>query len=205
MSYLALVSLTATLIVVAATPGPGVFATVATAMATGFRSAVAVITGIVSGHMVFLVLALIGLSLAAKALGNLFYWVKLFGGLYLVWIGIRIFFSTPTARIQNSGHPVYSYAGNWCKGILVTFSNPKAILFYCSIFPTLMGVAKIQLLNIAAVSVLVALVFFAVLTGYALLASRMHLVFSTDRAAQRLNFTAGGVMVAAGVTIVAKS
>jgi len=73
--------------VLAASPGPGVFATVARSLASGFRPALAVICGIILGDIIFLLLATFGLSMIAQALGDLFLVVKICGGAYLVfWV-----------------------------------------------------------------------------------------------------------------------
>jgi len=52
------------MLILAASPGPGVFATVARALASGFRPALAVIGGIVLGDIIFLLFAAFGLSIS---------------------------------------------------------------------------------------------------------------------------------------------
>jgi len=49
------------MLVLAATPGPGVFASVAQAISSGVRSSIDVIAGIVIGDLFFLMLAILGL------------------------------------------------------------------------------------------------------------------------------------------------
>ncbi|MGD9325027.1 MAG: LysE family transporter, partial [Desulfobacterales bacterium] len=53
------------MLVLAASPGPGVFATVARALASGFRPSFAVICGIVAGDVIYLLFAVFGLSMVA--------------------------------------------------------------------------------------------------------------------------------------------
>ena len=72
MSYISLISLSVAMLVLAAIPGPGVFATVARSLSSGFRPALAVIAGIVVVHIFFLIFAIFGLSIIAKALGEFF-------------------------------------------------------------------------------------------------------------------------------------
>lgn len=60
-----MLSLALALLVLAATPGPGVFATVSRAMASGFLPALPVVAGIITGDLVFLLLAVLGLSFLA--------------------------------------------------------------------------------------------------------------------------------------------
>ncbi|UCD89607.1 MAG: LysE family translocator, partial [Desulfobacterales bacterium] len=78
------------MLILAATPGPGVFASVAQALSSGFLSSINVIAGIVIGDLLFLILAIFGLSAIAYALGKLFFVVKIIGGAYLIWLGYKM-------------------------------------------------------------------------------------------------------------------
>ncbi len=78
------------MLILAASPGPGVFATVARALSSGFRPAVGVIAGIVAGDIIFLGLAVFGLSVIAQAMGEFFFIIKIVGGAYLIWLGLKM-------------------------------------------------------------------------------------------------------------------
>lgn len=86
MTIYSAIGFSVAMLILAASPGPGVFATVARALASGFRSALAVICGIVLGDIIFLLFAAFGLSMVARVLGNMFFIVKICGGAYLVWL-----------------------------------------------------------------------------------------------------------------------
>ena len=132
-------------LVLAASPGPGVFATATRALASGFRPALAVIVGIVLGDIIFLLFIALGLSLAARALGNLFFMLKVCGGAYLIWLGIRIWIQAqgPVSRDQNPD--CRSQWGNFVSDLTVTLSNPKVILFYCGFLPTFLDLSALFL------------------------------------------------------------
>jgi threonine/homoserine/homoserine lactone efflux protein len=193
------------MLVLAASPGPGVFATTARAMASGFRPALAVIWGIVLGDIIFLLFAAFGLSIVARALGNLFFIVKICGGAYLVWLGIKIWLQNPKT-FQNSQNPnSRSKWGNFASGLIITLSNPKVILFYCGFLPTFLDLSALTIVDLTFVVAIITAVLSGVLITYAYLASRARRMFTTERAVKRLNRAAGGVMVAAGVAIAARS
>ena len=80
MTIYSAIGFSVAMLVLAASPGPGVFATVARALASGFRPSLAVISGIVLGDVIFLLFAAFGLSMVARVLGNLFFIVKICGG-----------------------------------------------------------------------------------------------------------------------------
>ena len=205
MSALATFNLTITLIAVAASPGPGVFATIATSMSVGFQSCLSFIAGIVAGHVIFLLMAAFGLSLIANAIGDFFYLVKVVGGLYLIFIGVKIIAHTPANPDPNRKNPIQSCTGIFLRGLLVTFSNPKAILLYCGILPSLFGISRLSMVDLAMVTFIVVIVFSVVLGGYALAAIRASRMFSSRSARRKLNQTAGVIMIAVGTGVITRS
>ena len=193
------------MLILAASPGPGVFAATARAMASGLRPALAVIWGIVLGDIVFLMFAAFGLSMVARVLGNLFFLVKICGGAYLVWLGIKIWFQKPELVQSHQNSTARSNWGNFISGLVITLSNPKVILFYCGFLPTFLDLSTLTIIDLALVAVIITLVLSGVLITYAYLASRARKLFTNERAVKRLNRAAGGVMVAAGVAIAVRS
>lgn len=71
------------------TPGPGVFAIVARALAQGFRPTMVFVCGIIMGDLVYLVLAALGLSVIASQYASALGLLKIVGGLYLVYLGVQ--------------------------------------------------------------------------------------------------------------------
>ena len=193
------------MLVLAASPGPGVFATIARALASGFRPSLAVICGIVLGDIIFLLFAAFGLAMVARALGNLFFIVKICGGAYLIWLGIRIWFKKPEPATANQNLNARSQWGNFATGLVITLSNPKVILFYCGFLPTFFNLSALTLVELAVIVLIIAVVLVSVLGTYAYLASRARRMLTNRRAVRRLNRAAGGVMVAAGVAIATRS
>jgi threonine/homoserine/homoserine lactone efflux protein len=193
------------MLVLAASPGPGVFATTARAMASGFKPALAVIWGIILGDIIFLLFAAFGLSMVARALGNLFFIVKICGGAYLVWLGIKIWLQKPELVQSHQNSSTRSYWGNFFSGLIITLSNPKVILFYCGFLPTFLDLSALTIIDLALVVAIITAVLSGVLITYAYLASRARKMFTNERAVKRLNRAAGGVMVAAGVVIAVRS
>jgi threonine/homoserine/homoserine lactone efflux protein len=193
------------MLVLAASPGPGVFATVARALASGFRPSFAVICGIVLGDVIFLLFAAFGLSMVARALGNMFFIVKICGGAYLIWLGVRIWLKKPEPVTGNQNQNIHSQWDNFATGFIITLSNPKVILFYCGFLPTFLDLSAITFIDLVIVVTIIAIVLGSVLGTYAFLASRARRIFTNQHAVRRLNRTAGGVMVAAGVAIAIRS
>ena len=205
MTFYSAVGFAVAMLILAASPGPGVFATTARALASGFRPALAVMWGIVLGDVIFLLFAVFGLSMVARILGNLFFIVKACGGAYLIWLGIKIWRQRPESDLSHQNPAVRSRWGNFASGLIITLSNPKVILFYCGFLPTFLDLSTLTFFDLALVVAIIAVVLGGVLTSYAYLASRARKMFTNERAARGLNRAAGGVMVAAGVAIATRS
>ena len=193
------------MLILAASPGPGVFATVARALASGLQPALVVVCGIVLGDIVFLLFAAFGLSMVARVLGELFFIVKICGGAYLIWLGIKIWLKDPEPLTDALNSQSRSQWGNFISGLVITMSNPKVILFYCGFLPTFLDLSTLTVFDLAIVVAIISAVLVCVLGTYAYLASSARKLFARRRSVRRLNRTAGGVMVAAGVTIAVRS
>ncbi len=215
MNLTSIISLSVAMLILAASPGPGVFATVARSLASGFRPALAVITGIVIGDIIYLMFAIWGLSIVAQTLGELFVVVRICGGIYLFWLGLKIWFSKPLEKEAKTKTETgtgtgqlkaqHSQSGNIISGLLITLSNPKVILFYCGFLPTFIDLSILKGIDILLIVCVITIVLSSVLTIYAYMASHARLIFSSPRAIKRLNRSAGGVMMATGIAIAAKT
>ena len=205
MTIFSAAGLAIAMFILAASPGPGVLATVARALSSGFRPALAVIAGIVMGDIIFLLLATFGLSIIAHVLGDLFFVVKFVGGAYLIWLGVKIWLNGTKPSDGDPPQNPPTPLGNFTGGLLITLSNPKVILFYCGFLPTFMDLSVLTAVDLLMVVMIVSVVLAGVLTGYAFLASRARELFSDRKSARRLDLTAGGVMIGAGVAIASRS
>ncbi len=205
MTVYSAIGFSVAMLVLAASPGPGVFATIARALASGFRPSIAVICGIVLGDVIFLLFAAFGLSMVARALGNLFFIVKICGGAYLIWLGVRIWLKKPESVTANQDLNTTSRWGNFATGLVITLSNPKVILFYCGFLPTFLDLSALAFTDLVVVVIIITIVLSGVLGTYGFLASRARRWFTNQHSVRRLNRAAGGVMVATGVAIAIRS
>ncbi len=204
MTPLTLITFAAAMFLLAASPGPGVFATVARALASGFSHAAVLVLGIVIGDLIFLLLAIYGLSAMAEILGSFFTFVKYAGGLYLIWLGIKIWRS-PVKSHSIRGIRELSWKKNFISGLVITLANPKVILFYLGFLPTFVDLTSLTRLDVIAISTVVITVLGAVLLAYAWAASSAGQLFKSKKSLTRINRCAGGVMITAGSAILLKN
>ena len=195
------IAFAAAMLVLAASPGPGVFAATAQALAGGFRSAAGVIAGIVIGDLIFLMLAVFGMSALANALGGLFVVVKVAGGAYLILMGIRLWTARTDPPNSKAAVAPTGARRRFLGGLFITLSNPKVIVFYCGFLPTFMDLTRLTAVDIAIAAGVVAAVLSGVLGVYAYGAARARRLFAGHRATRRFNRTAGTVLIGTGVVI----
>ena len=163
MTLYSIIGLSLAMMVLAASPGPGVFATVARSLASGFRPALAVICGIILGDIIFLLLATFGLSMIAQALGDLFLVVKICGGAYLVFLGVKLWVKKPELASSKYGKRTGLGWGNFTSGLVITLSNPKVILFYCGFLPTFLDLSLLTMFDLMVIVAIVTTVLASVL------------------------------------------
>jgi threonine/homoserine/homoserine lactone efflux protein len=191
----------AAVFVLGITPGPAVFAVMARALASGLRPAFAFHLGVVAGDLALMTLAIFGLAAAAQALGPWFILVRIAGGLYLIWLGWKLW----TAPVAEPGpEPVataHAFRRNALDGFVLTLGNPKAIVFYAAFLPTFVDLARVDGTDIAILAAVIAGVLTVTNMTYGLLAAQARRFLKSRRAMRNLNRGAGTMMVGAGVAV----
>lgn len=180
------------------TPGPGVFAIVARALAQGFRPTLIFILGIITGDLVYLVFAALGLSVIATQYAELFSVVKIGGGLYLVYLGVQTWRSAKHAETGLAPAPEGSRARGYLSGLSVTMGNPKVIVFYVAFLPAFVDLGALSWPDLALMTAVVIFSLLASLLVYAGLAAKARAFFRSVRAVRNLRRGAGALMVGAG-------
>lgn len=204
MALLTVALFAAAMFALAITPGPGVFATVATALASGFSRAALVALGIVTGDLIFLLAAVFGLGALAELMGGFFAVVKWIGAIYLIWLGIKLLRSTPSEDDAPRADVASAHA-SFANGLFITLGNPKVILFYLGFLPAFVDLTTLTAADVAIIAVVVSVVLGATMLGYAYAASRARGLFQTRRAKTILNRASGGVMIATGTVLASKA
>jgi threonine/homoserine/homoserine lactone efflux protein len=133
---LALLSILGTTAIGAMSPGPSFVVVVRASAALSRRDGLASALGMGCGGLAFAGLALAGLQALLMQVSWLYLVLKVAGGVYLVYLGIRIW---QGARVPlNTSNGERPTAGGWRKSFAVAFatqiSNPKTAFWYASVF-----------------------------------------------------------------------
>lgn len=146
-------------------PGPSFLVTARTAVARSRFDGVKVGLGIGAGTVIWSSAALLGLNVLFRAVPVLFLGMKIMGALFILWIALQIFrhADDPVAIEGANGE---NGASPFMSGFLTQISNPKAAVFFGSIFIAMLPSAVPVWMMVA----LIALVSFNEVWWYALVA-----------------------------------
>jgi threonine/homoserine/homoserine lactone efflux protein len=150
-----LLSLLAVLTLGVLSPGPD-FLLVLKNSVSGSRSrAFATVAGIAGGLLLQLTAIALGFTVVTPALLRV---IQLGGAVFLAWVGARALFPARDATLASKvGAPAGSDVGApFLAGLACNLTNPKAFLFYVSLFAQLLKPAVSPLWRIALPALLVA-------------------------------------------------
>ena len=199
----ALLAMLAALAVGVVSPGPSFLMVARTAVAAGRAQGLAASLGMGAGGALFAVAALLGLHAVLVAVPALYAALKLTGGLYLAWLGWRIWRNAaqPLAIQPEGAASASGVSRALLLGFTTQVSNPKTAVVYASVFAAFLPPEHSLAFNV----ILVCAVFVVEAAWYALVA----LALSSDRPRLAylgfkawLDRLAGGVMLALGLRLV---
>lgn len=194
-----------------ATPGPGLAAIVARALARGMDGTPAFIAGFVCGDLALFFLSAAGLAALAQSFAGVFIAVRLIGAAYLLYVAWKIW-NAPVEKIDlEPGAETASPKGDRPKlekpwrvflgSFTLTLGNPKPILFFLSLMPLVVDMTKLTPVALASMAVIITVIISAVLTTASVLATRARMVFQSPLALGRINKGTAIVLAGAAAAI----
>lgn len=154
-----------------ASPGPATLAIAGASMSRGRYFGLSLAAGVLTGSLFWSMAAAFGLAAILHANVWIFVLLKYSGALYLLFLAfksLRSAFSCSQLTLPES-HAV-TLRGSYFKGLLIHLTNPKAILFFGSLYS--IGVpATAQPMELLSVIFVVGLVSMFIFLGYAVLFS----------------------------------
>jgi threonine/homoserine/homoserine lactone efflux protein len=202
MTFSSIVALFSAMVVLASIPSISVLAVSTRAATFGFIHGVFTTIGVVVGDIIFIIIAIWGLSFISATMGSLFILIKYLGGTYLIFLGIRLFRSriksVETKEIEQS-----SLLSSFLTGLFITLSDQKVTLFYLGFFPAFFDISKISYFDTAIVIAIATVAVGSVKLIYASMANRARLLIRS-KISRGINIAAGCVMIAVGAFLVIK-
>ena len=138
-----------------ASPGPNVLLVAHASLARSRRAGLWAAAGIATGALAWATAVAAGTALLLEDAPAAQTAIRIAGGLYLLVLGVRTFRAAET-RLEPGDAGVVAERRNWARGLLTTLSNPKAGVFYVSIFGTMVPPTVSPELRAAAVALIFA-------------------------------------------------
>ena len=210
MGAFEIITLFSVLAMLALLPSTSVALVVVRSSTAGFRHGAAVSAGIVLGDLVFVFLAVLGMTALAEVMGGLFLILRYLAGIYLIWFGISLIRARASLQSVPSaaGTSAPSVTASFLSGLILTLGDMKAILFYASLFPMFVDLTAISASDIAIIVALTVVAVGGVKLGYAYYSVKLTgqggPLGKAFAAARAIKVTAGGFMVGAGAYLMMK-
>ena len=186
-----------------ASPGPNVLAVMGTSMSVGRRAGLALALGVAAGSFVWAMMTVSGLSVLISTYAAALIVIKIFGGIYLLWLAFKAFRSAASKHdieartLRGAALTPLRYA---VRGLTIQMTNPKAALAWIAIVS--LGLAEKAPLWVAV----------AIVIGTTLLSTMLHalyaLAFSTavmvrlyGKARRPIQATLGAFFTFAGIKL----
>ena len=133
MSWTIIATVALASFVIIIVPGPTVTVIVANSLRDGARAGLMNVAGTQAGLVPMLLIVAFGLQTVVAFMAHAFFWVKLAGAAYLVYLGYRLL--TATGDIGDVSRVNRPRIGYFWQGFVVIWSNPKALLFFGAFIP----------------------------------------------------------------------
>nr|WP_272907196.1 LysE family translocator [Pseudohongiella sp. O18] len=184
-------ALISAMLVLAALPSISVLAVTSRALAGGFRHGAAVSAGVVAGDLLFILIALFGVTLLLNAANGWASWLKFLAAAYLLWMALGLWRSAAASGLGTTPSPDSSLPpesavlsgslrGSFVSGLLLTLGDQKAVLFYLGFFPAFVDVAAITFWDVLLIMLITIVCVGGVKLVYAALVARAGQVLAGD-------------------------
>jgi threonine/homoserine/homoserine lactone efflux protein len=119
-----------------ASPGPNILAVIGTSMSVNRMSGMALAIGVATGSFTWALLTVFGLSAVLATYASALLVIKIFGGLYLLWLAYK------SLKSAMSSHDIEAKElaggrrtpfGYFQRGYIIQMTNPKAALAWIAI------------------------------------------------------------------------
>ena len=204
MHLASLLIFAAALFVAAGSPGPSIAALVARVIAKGFRDVFPFLLAMWIGEGIWLSFAVFGLAVVAQTFHLAFIVVKWAGVAYLGYLAWKMWMAPVEAKggeLPREDSPAKLFFA----GMAVTLGNPKIMMFYLALLPTIIDLASVTMLGWLELTATMAVVLVAIDLTWVLAAAQARRLLKSRRAMKISNRIGATTMAGAAAAIAARS
>ncbi|BCZ79790.1 LysE family translocator [Paraburkholderia terrae] len=188
------------LIVAAGSPGPSIAALVARVLTNGFRDVLPFLAAMWMGEALWLTCAVAGLAVVAHTFVFVFIALKFAGVAYLLFLAWKMWLA-PTDVHESTLPSGQSPWRMFVAGLMVTLGNPKIMVFYLALLPTIVDLSRVGTLAWLELTLTMLAVLMSVDFIWALAAVKARTLLTSRRAVKIANRTSATMMAGAAAAI----
>lgn len=174
------------LLINAGTPGPSIAALVSRVISSGWRDVAPFVAAVWLGEVIWLTVAMAGLSALAETFHVAFLILKYCGIAYLAFLAWQMWHE-PVATEEETLPEGRSGWSMFAAGMALTLGNPKIMVFYLALLPTLIDLSKATISLWAVVAAVTVVVLAGINIVWIMLAHNARKMLRTPRAAKIAN------------------
>jgi threonine/homoserine/homoserine lactone efflux protein len=152
------------------------------------------------GEAIWLTFAVAGLAAIAEAFHWAFVAIKWLGVCYLLYLAWKMWFTSADSGDEKLPE-TQSATRLFFAGMTVTLGNPKIMMFYVALLPSIIDVHSVTLIGWAELATTMFIVLIAIDVTWALLAAKARGFLKSRRAVRMANRASAGTMAGAAVAI----
>lgn len=197
------------ILVLTASPGPSILLCVTKSISQGYSAAIYTALGSLTAIVGIMTLSFTGLGVLIASSELVFTVVKWAGALYLLYLGIKLLFSSARQPIEkepietepDDGLSRQTIYASFTSGFLVGATNPKAIVFFTALFPQFINAQQALMPQYLVMVVTFSVLELGWLLLYAYFGARSAAWFTSRKRVDIFNRVTGSVFIFAAIAV----
>jgi len=191
------------LFIASGSPGPSIAALVARVLTRGWRSVLPFLAAMWIGEIIWLTTAVAGLSVLAQTFHWGFVALKYCGVAYLLYLAYKMWNAPHEVKEGELPEDDSSWR-LFLTGMAITLGNPKIMMFYLALLPSIVDLAQVSMLGWLELTVMMVLVLMIVDLAWVAAAAQARRWLKSPRAVRIANRASATAMGGAAIAIAAK-
>ena len=116
-------------------PGPTIILVISYSLLRGRQAVIALVLGVGLGDITAMSLSFLGVGVLLQTVATAFYFIKWLGAAYLIWLGIKMWFSVSEFTDLDKKNRSHVWREIFSSAYITTALNPKSIVFFLAFIP----------------------------------------------------------------------
>lgn len=195
-----------TVFVASITPGPSMILALNHGIKYGAKRTIATALGNVTATLIQALLTIAGLGAVLVNSETTFNIVKYLGAAYLIYIGLKTFFSSDynlQLKPDDNKRSNKKLRELYLEAFIVTAGNPKAIVFFTALFPQFINTQTGTVFQFLIILSVLAVIAFCCMMIYGFFGQKMIGFFNRSKVKNLFNRLVGGTFIGMGIGLAA--